>query len=94
MWTSPLLVPVASGCIGVTLPFREPLMPQVTLVALTPEEQHAFVAEHVADYAAWLVEHGEITDPAVAHTRARAEIVATRRPHHRSGSWLHVHRLS
>ena len=50
------------------------MRPPISLVALTPEEQHAFVAAQAADYAEWLVDRDEKADPATAQARARAEI--------------------
>lgn len=46
----------------------------VTLVPLTPEEQHAFTVEQIADYAAWLADRDDAADLDTALERARAEI--------------------
>lgn len=50
------------------------MVPLISLVPLTIEEQHAFVAAQVADYAESLVDRVEVADRAAALARARAEI--------------------
>lgn len=45
-----------------------------TLVPLPRDEREAFTVAQIEDYAAWLIDRGDVTDLAAARERARAEI--------------------
>jgi ribosomal protein S18 acetylase RimI-like enzyme len=65
---------VVGGAAGDKRSLLQNMVSPIALIALTPEEQRAFVSEQVADCAPWLVDRGEVKDQAVALARARAEV--------------------